>query len=71
LGRRKPQILTSAAANFVGKTGKPMSRLVPLVQKVRPKRFGTLKGKIRVPDDFNDPLPAEILATFGSRTSRK
>ena len=56
---------------IIGKAGKPMARLVPLAQKVKPKRFGTLKGKIRVPDDFNDPLPAGILAAFGLDAKKK
>jgi hypothetical protein len=65
LGRRKPQILTGAAVKFVGKAGKPIA------PKVKPKRFGTLRGKIRVPDDFNRPLPAGILAAFGFKTGKK
>ena len=48
----------------IAKAGKPMARLVPLAPAVKPKKFGTLKGKIHVPDNFNDPLPAELLALF-------
>ena len=50
---------------IIGKAGKPMARLVPLVAKAKPKRFGTLKGKIRVPENFNRPVPADVLAAFG------
>ena len=32
---------------------------------VKPKKFGTLKGKIHVPDNFNDPVPDEVLESFG------
>lgn len=45
------------------KAGKPMAKLVPLVQKGG-IRLGTLKGMWTVPDDFDDPLPPEVLATF-------
>jgi hypothetical protein len=27
-------------------------------------RFGVLKGKVRVADDFDAPLPNEVAATF-------
>jgi hypothetical protein len=33
--------------------------LVPRLAAARPKRLGLLKGKIKVPDDFNAPLPLE------------
>ena len=41
------------------------ARLVPLAPAVKPKKFGTLKGKIDAPDDFNDPLPDDVLESFG------
>lgn len=31
---------------------------------VSPKRLGLLKGKLTVADDFDAPLPEEILQTF-------
>ena len=49
----------------IAKAGKPMARLVPLAPAVKPKKFGTLKGKIHVPDNFNDPLSDEVLESFG------
>ena len=45
----------------IAKAGKPMARLVPLASTPRTKTLGLLKGRIRVPDDFNAPLPDEIL----------
>ena len=50
---------------IIGKGGRPMARLVPLLPAVRPKKLGTLKSKIRVPANFNDPLSAGMLAAFG------
>ena len=28
------------------------------------RRFGSLKGRLVVPDDFDDPLPDEVLEQF-------
>jgi prevent-host-death family protein len=50
----------------IAKAGKPLARLVPLSDP-RPRnriKFGTLKGKIWIPDDFDAPLPEEVLAAF-------
>lgn len=50
----------------IAKAGKPMARLVPLEGEEKPKRqFGRLKGKIWVSDDFDDPLPPDVLKDFG------
>jgi hypothetical protein len=35
-----------------------------MVTKPVPKRLGLLKGILEVTDDFDDPLPDEILALF-------
>jgi prevent-host-death family protein len=48
----------------IAKAGKPMARLVPLQSAPRPKKFGLLKGNIKVPDDFNAPLDPAVLALF-------
>ena len=32
-----------------------------------PRRFGTLAGQFVVPDDFDAPLPEELLAAFEGR----
>lgn len=53
---------------LIAKAGKPMAKLVPL-RGVKPAiRFGLLKQTIRVPEDFDDPLPEHPLASFGSGT---
>ena len=49
---------------IIAKAGKPMARLVPLVTAPRPKKLGLLKGKLKVPDDFNKPLEDSELAEF-------
>ena len=49
---------------IIAKAGKPMARLCPVTGSVKKKRLGLLKGKIRVAEDFNAPLPDEVLASF-------
>jgi prevent-host-death family protein len=54
----------------IAKAGTPLAKLVPLNDGKRKKiRFGTFKGKIEIADDFDAPLPEEILAAFEGRTS--
>lgn len=43
--------------------GKPAAKLVPF-EFVEPREFGFDRGRFEVPDDFNDPLPDEILDLF-------
>jgi prevent-host-death family protein len=59
--------VAGGAEVIIAKAGKPMARLVPIVAPAKQKRLGLLKGKIKVPDDFNAPLDDEVLATFESR----
>jgi prevent-host-death family protein len=47
---------------IIAKAGKPVARLGPIVPVVR--QPGSMKGKIRIADDFDAPLPAEVLAGF-------
>ena len=47
---------------IIAKSGRPMARLVPMPSE--PRRPGRLKGKIRMADDFDAPLPEEIAAAF-------
>ena len=51
---------------IIAKAGQPMARLAPLEKKNVRKTLGMLKGKIRVGEDFDAPLPSEILRGFGS-----
>lgn len=52
---------------IIAKAGKPMARLTPLADLPRVKKLGLLKGKIRVPDDFNAPLSDDVIADFEGR----
>jgi prevent-host-death family protein len=51
----------------IAKAGKPVARLVPFEAGVRPKRLGLLRGRIRVPADFNAPLTPDELTDFEGR----
>lgn len=59
--------VAAGAEVIIAKAGKPMARLVPIVAPAKQKRLGLLKGKIKVPDDFNAPLDDEVLAAFERR----
>jgi prevent-host-death family protein len=48
----------------IARAGKPVARLVPLVPAPRKKRLGLLKGSLRIPADFDAPLPDDVLALF-------
>ena len=64
------RILDEVAAGaevVIAKAGKPVARLVPLESSVRPKKLGLLKGRIKVPGNFNAPLPPKVLADFEGR----
>ena len=45
----------------IARAGKPVARLVSLQ---RPRRLGLLRGRLTVPEDFDAPLPEEVLAAF-------
>ncbi|CAG9173479.1 hypothetical protein LMG23992_02465 [Cupriavidus laharis] len=52
---------------IIAKAGKPAARLVPMERVKVARRFGVLKGKIRVADDFDAPLPDDVIAEFEGR----
>ena len=67
---RLSQLVDQAAAGtdvVVSRNGKPLVRITRLVPDRRPIRFGVLEGRIRVADDFDAPLPDDLLADFAGR----
>ncbi len=44
---------------------KPVAKLVPICKKPE-RRFGVLKGKIKISKDFDEALPEDVLDTFES-----
>lgn len=63
--------LVDAAAGgeeiVIAKAGKPAARLVPMERAKVTRRFGGLKGKVRIADDFDAPLPDDVIAAFEGR----
>jgi len=51
----------------VAKAGRPVAKLSPIRAKGRRRKLGLLDGKFRIPNDFNAPLPDEILDAFAGR----
>ena len=51
----------------IAKSGKPLVRLVPVVATRRRTGYGADKGRIRISDDFDAPLPDALLRAFGAK----
>lgn len=50
---------------IIAKAGKPAARLVPIDNgKRQGVRFGLMKGEIVIADDFDAPLPDDLLRAF-------
>lgn len=50
----------------ISKAGVPVAKVIPLRPAVRRTGRGSLKGRIRIADDF-DELPDDIADAFGTR----
>ena len=49
---------------IVAKAGKPVVRLVPVDAPEKPRQPGSARGLFTMSDDFDDPLPEEMLKAF-------
>jgi prevent-host-death family protein len=49
---------------IIAKAGRPIARLVLFEESVRQRVFGKDAGLFEVPDDFDAPLPADVIAEF-------
>jgi len=49
---------------IIARAGRPVARLGPLEAEQEPRRLGLWKGKVRIGDDFDDPLPAGLGRAF-------
>ncbi len=53
---------------IIQRAGKPIARLVPVAPVLKPSRvLGGLAGQLSVPDNFDDPLPDDMLDAFEGR----
>ncbi|MFO0753560.1 MAG: type II toxin-antitoxin system Phd/YefM family antitoxin [Thermodesulfovibrionales bacterium] len=50
----------------ISRAGKPVARLVPVKEKKGKRIPGTAKGLITLSEDFNEPLPEDVLQDFES-----
>ena len=61
------RLIEQAAAGeeiVIAKAGKPVARLVPFEPRREPRKPDLLKGQIWSAEDFDEPLPEEIMAAF-------
>ena len=62
------QLVQRAAAGetvLIGPNGRALAKLTSLEIPTQPKRrLGFLKGKLDVPEDFDAPLPEDVLSDF-------
>jgi len=64
---RLSQLVEEAASGrdvVIARAGRPVARLTRLEGTTRKRRLGLLNGRFRIPDDFNRPLPDEVLRAF-------
>jgi prevent-host-death family protein len=67
---RLSQLVDKAASGedvVVSRNGKPLVRITRLDAPRRGITFGLLKGRIRVPRDFDTPMPDDTVAAFEGR----
>jgi antitoxin (DNA-binding transcriptional repressor) of toxin-antitoxin stability system len=48
----------------IARAGKPVARLLPYAPRREPRQPDLLKGQIWIAEDFDEPLPEEIMAAF-------
>lgn len=54
------QLIDKAAAGeeiVIARNGRPVAKLVPITAGMEPRKLGSMRGLIHVPDDFDDPDP--------------
>jgi prevent-host-death family protein len=64
------ELVERAAAGgeiVIAKAGKPKAKLVPLTPRAEPRKPGIWKGRLWIAQDFDAPLPDDILAAFEGR----
>jgi prevent-host-death family protein len=55
----------------IANRGVPVARLVPIPPGEGTRKLGLFRGLMTVPDDFDAPLPDEILDAFEGKAPRK
>jgi prevent-host-death family protein len=65
---RLVDLAASGEEIIIAKSGQPVARLVPYVVKGVVRKPGAMRGKIRIKRNFDEPLPAELLASFAGKS---
>ena len=61
------RLVEDAAAGeeiIIAKAGKPIAKLTPITAPSGQRQLGSMRGKIWIAPDFDDPLPPTVLAGF-------
>jgi len=61
------KLLTRVSAGeevIIAKAGKPIARLVPVVERPTQRTPGSAKGKVTISADFDAPLPKAVVEAF-------
>jgi prevent-host-death family protein len=49
---------------IIAKAGRPRARLVPFSTERQPREPGGWEGRVWIADDFDEPLPPDVLREF-------
>ena len=55
----------------IANRGVPVARLVPVPAEESTRKLGYFRGQMSIPDDFDAPLPDDILEAFEGKSRRK
>jgi prevent-host-death family protein len=54
----------------IANRGVPVARLVPVLAEGTTRKLGFFRGQMTIPDDFDAPLPTDILDAFEGKARR-
>lgn len=54
----------------IARAGVPIARLVAVERKVPQRPLGLDRGRFEVPEDFDAPLPSDLIAAFYGKSSK-
>ena len=49
---------------IITRHGRPVAQLLPIAPAPKSRKLGTLRGRLRIADDFDAPLPDDLIAAF-------
>jgi prevent-host-death family protein len=56
---------------IIARAGKPIARLLPFEPSPAPRTLGGARGQVWIADDFDAPLPPELLDAFEGDDGRR